>query len=168
VCGSVHKGMPHKYFHGKTGACGAPPSRPPPAARGAAVPLPRPAGRLPPPPTPCAPAQPAPPRAGIVYNVTKRAVGVELNKPVRNRIVKKRVNIRVEHVFPSKCRTDFLKRVKHNETVKREAKKAGTRAPIEQLKRYPGTPKDGYLVSAKNAEGVLPTLVAPTAFDEMI
>ena len=100
--------------------------------------------------------------------MTKRAVGVELNKPVRNRIVKKRVNIRVEHVFPSKCRTDFLKRVKHNETVKREAKKAGTRAPIEQLKRYPGTPKEGYLVSAKNAEGVLPTLVAPTAFDEMI
>ena len=123
MCGSVHKGMPHKYYHGKT---------------------------------------------GIVYNVTKRAVGVELNKPVRNRIVKKRVNIRVEHVHPSKCRLDFLARVKHNETVKREAKASGKRADITQLKRYPGTPKAGYTVSAESAGGVLPALVAPLAFDEML
>uniref|UniRef100_A0A171B877 60s ribosomal protein l21 n=1 Tax=Triatoma infestans TaxID=30076 RepID=A0A171B877_TRIIF len=27
----------------------------------------------------------------------------------------KRINVRVEHVHPSKCREDFLKRVRENE-----------------------------------------------------
>lgn len=103
-----------------------------------------------------------------MYNVTQRAVGVELNKPIRNRIIKKRVNIRVEHVHPSKCRLDFLARVKKNETVKREAKAKGERVPITMLKRYPGTPKAGYLVTALTATGTLPALVAPLAFDEML
>lgn len=71
--GAVHKGMPHKTYHGKT---------------------------------------------GIVYNVSRRALGVEINKQVRNRIIKKRINVRVEHVNQSKCRTDFLDRVKQNERVR--------------------------------------------------
>lgn len=33
-----------------------------------------------------------------------------------------RINVRVEHVNHSKCRIDFLDRVKQNETLKREAK----------------------------------------------
>jgi large subunit ribosomal protein L21e len=87
---------------------------------------------------------------------------------IRNRIIKKRVNIRVEHVHPSKCRGDFLARVKKNETVKREAKAKGLRVPIEMLKRYPGTPLPGALVKAQNAAGSVPTLIAPLSFDEMI
>ena len=43
--GSIHKGMPHKFYHGKT---------------------------------------------GIVWNVTPRAVGVEINKQVGNRIIPKK------------------------------------------------------------------------------
>jgi large subunit ribosomal protein L21e len=72
VNGSVHKGMPYKLYHGRT---------------------------------------------GIVYNVSRRAVGVEFNKQVRNRIVKKRISVRVEHIQPSKCRKDFLDRVQRNEQV---------------------------------------------------
>ena len=87
---------------------------------------------------------------------------------IRNRIIKKRVNIRVEHVHPSKCRGDFLARVKKNETVKREAKAKGLRVPIEMLKRYPGTPQPGALVKAQNAAGSVPTLIAPLSFDEML
>merc|ERR1712189_175335 len=54
-----------------------------------------------------------------VFNVTKRAVGVIVNKKLGNRIIPKRVNIRVEHVKHSKCRDDFLRRVKENEVKKR-------------------------------------------------
>merc|ERR1712169_109211 len=74
---AIQKGMPHKYYHGKT---------------------------------------------GVVWNVTPRAVGVEVNKRVGNRIMKKRLHVRLEHVKQSKCRTDFLNRVKQNEQLKKEAK----------------------------------------------
>ena len=123
ACGSVHKGMTHKFYHGKT---------------------------------------------GIVYNVTKRAVGVEMNKPIRTRIIKKRVNVRVEHVHPSKCRLDFIARVKANETIKREYKKRGEKVPLELVKRFPGTPKPSHVVKAVNAANQAPTLIAPLAFDELI
>ena len=46
--GSIHKGMPFKGYHGRT---------------------------------------------GVVFDVTKTAVGVEVNKQVRNRIIKKRIHV---------------------------------------------------------------------------
>lgn len=122
VNGAHHKGMPYKFFHGRT---------------------------------------------GVIYNVSRRAVGVEINKQVRQRIVKKLINVRVEHVRPSKCRLDFLARVQHNEQVKREAKAKGERAPIEAIKRFPGQPKAGYRVAAQSAHGA-PIDVAPQPFDDMM
>ena len=62
-------------------------------------------------------------KTGIVYNVTKSAVGVIVNKKVGNRILAKRINLRVEHVSHSKCRQEFLDRVKSNRAKKLEAKK---------------------------------------------
>ena len=64
-------------------------------------------------------------KTGIVYNVTKSSVGVIMNKKVGNRIIEKRVNLRIEHVKHSKCRDDFLKRVKQNAELKKEAKAKG-------------------------------------------
>jgi len=61
-------------------------------------------------------------RTGVVWNVTKRAIGVEVNKTVGNRVIPKRIHVRVEHVQVSKCRTDFLDRVKANDKAKKEAK----------------------------------------------
>lgn len=119
--GAVHKGMPHKYYHGRT---------------------------------------------GIVFNVSKRAIGVEINKVVRNRVEKKRVNVRVEHIRPSKCRQDFLNRVQEHDKIKRDAKKAGTRAPIELIKRFPRQPKAGYTV--KVDEESAPQTIHAIAFDEML
>ncbi len=75
--GAIHKGMPHKYYHGKTGR---------------------------------------------VWNVSKRAVGVEVNKRVRGRIIPKRIHVRVEHVKKSASRQSFLDRVKEN-TLKRKTAK---------------------------------------------
>jgi len=64
-------------------------------------------------------------RTGVIYNVTPRAVGVIVNKVVGNRYIEKRVNIRVEHVRHSKCRQDFLDRVKKNAELTTESKKTG-------------------------------------------
>src|SRR5271163_1681422 len=53
------KGLPYKYYHGKT---------------------------------------------GVVFNITKSAVGVSCQKIVGNRYIEKRLHIRVEHVRHSRCR----------------------------------------------------------------
>jgi large subunit ribosomal protein L21e len=74
---AIHKGMPHKYYHGKTGK---------------------------------------------VWNISKRAVGVEINKRVRGRIIKKRIHVRVEHVRKSASRQAFLDRVKQNSQIRKDAK----------------------------------------------
>merc|ERR1712216_673708 len=64
---AIQKGMPHKFYHGRTGR---------------------------------------------VFNVTPHAVGVIVNKKIGGRIAAKRVHVRVEHVVKSRCREEFLLRVK--------------------------------------------------------
>jgi large subunit ribosomal protein L21e len=89
------KGLPYKYYHGKT---------------------------------------------GIVFNITKSAVGVLVQKIVGNRYIEKRLHVRVEHVRHSRYRegtgtvekdivdsiVDFLKRVKENTEKRRNAKANGS------------------------------------------
>lgn len=102
VNGAIHKGMPYKVYHGKTGR---------------------------------------------VFNVTKRAVGVVVNKQVKGKILPKRVNIRVEHIKHSKCRDDFLRRVKENEQKKKEAKESG--GGKVDCKRKPAVPRTAHFVRTK-------------------
>jgi large subunit ribosomal protein L21e len=115
--GAIHKGMPHKFYHGRTGR---------------------------------------------VYNVTKRAVGVRVNKVVGNRILHKHINVRIEHVHQSKCRQGFLTRVKENELKKKEARATGVRA---QIKRTPALPKAGYTLKTK---GTTPITMAPQPFVDLM
>lgn len=61
-------------------------------------------------------------KTGRIWNVTKRAVGVEVNKRVRGRIIKKRIHVRVEHVKKSASRQAFLDRVKENSQKRKDAK----------------------------------------------
>nr|CAD7592691.1 unnamed protein product [Timema genevievae] len=61
-------------------------------------------------------------KTGRVFNVTPHALGVIVNKRLRGKIIPKRINIRIEHVIHSKCREDFMKRVKENERLLAEAK----------------------------------------------
>jgi large subunit ribosomal protein L21e len=110
-----HKGMPHKFYHGKTGR---------------------------------------------VWNVTPRAVGVEVNKRVGNRIIPKRIHVRIEHVKHSKCRTDFLTRVVENEKKKNDAKAAGK--PVPMVKRIPLQPKPGRSIS-----GTKITTLTPVPFKQL-
>jgi len=106
--GGVHKGMPHKYYHGKT---------------------------------------------GIVWNVTPRAVGVLVNKRVNTRIVQKRLHVRIEHVKHSKCRQEFLDRVKRNEEIKKKAK---ADKKTVNTKRLPEQPKAGRHVSGSKVTTLTP------------
>merc|ERR1711916_356931 len=102
---AIHKGMPHKFYHGRTGR---------------------------------------------VFNVTRRALGLIVNKPLGNRMLAKRITVRVEHVKPSNSRKAFLARVKENEKIKDEARKNKTK-PVG-LKRFPKVPRDGALVKSKKSE----------------
>ncbi|KAG3000836.1 hypothetical protein PC118_g40 [Phytophthora cactorum] len=115
--GAVQKGMPHKFYHGRTGR---------------------------------------------VYNVTKRAVGVRVNKVVGNRIIHKHINVRIEHVHQSKCRLGFLTRVKENELKKKEARATGVRA---QIKRTPVQPKVAYTLKTK---GTKPITMAAQPFVDLM
>ena len=74
-------------------------------------------------------------KTGRVFNVTPHAVGVCVNKQVRNRIVEKRINIRIEHVKHSNSRLDFLNRVKRIELLKKDAKEKNIRLKDIQLRR---------------------------------
>ncbi|QPG75798.1 60S ribosomal protein L21B [Brettanomyces nanus] len=114
VNGSIQKGMPFKFYHGRT---------------------------------------------GIVYNVTKSAVGIIVNKIVGNRYLEKRINVKIEHVKHSKCRAEFLERVKENAAKRIEAKTAGKTV---QLKRKPAPPRGSKVVTG------VPTTLAPVAYETYI
>ncbi len=108
---AIQKGMPHKYYHGKT---------------------------------------------GIVWNVTKRAIGVEMNKKVGGRYMRKRIHVRVEHVQHSKCRKEFLDRVKRNAKQAEAAKKSGKKV---SLKREPALqPKPARTINVKSSNNSIETL----------
>merc|ERR1711916_146802 len=115
VDSSIHKGMPYKFYHGRT---------------------------------------------GVVRNVTKRALGVELTKELGNRQLRKRINVRIEHVRKSKCRDDFLNRVKTNDKLKHDAHVAG-KGHIS-TKRTPIMPIKGFSVNLKDQKIIT---MEPQPFD---
>ena len=96
---SIHKGMPHKFYHGRT---------------------------------------------GIVFNVTPSSVGVIVNKYLNGRIIKKRVNLRVEHVTHSKSRNFHIERVKTNEAYKAQVRSG--KATHKSLKRRCAQPDKAKVV----------------------
>merc|ERR1719350_145011 len=97
VDGSIHKGMPYKLYHGRTGR---------------------------------------------VFNVNPRAIGVIVNKQVRNRIVPKRIHVRVEHLKLSTSRVDFLNRVRENDKKKTYANRSGRRISTKRIVAQPAGPID--------------------------
>ena len=119
-------------------------------------------------------------RTGVVYNVTKSSVGVIVYKVVGSRYMEKRVNVRVEHVKHSKCRQEFLDRVKLNAQKKKEAKAAGGKCYCVcilyslltcfflvtfNLKRIPAQPREARHVSTKKN---VPQTIAPIPYETLI
>jgi large subunit ribosomal protein L21e len=76
-------------------------------------------------------------RTGVIFNVNKRAVGLEVNKKVNGRLIKKRIHVAIPHIHKSKCRDEIIRRVKENETAKKNG--GGV-----LLKRQNTLPKAGY------------------------
>lgn len=79
-------------------------------------------------------------RTGVVFGVTQRGVGVLVNKRVGNRIVAKRLCVRIEHVRPSRCREDFVRRVQQHAAQRR----AGEHVC---MKRQPEGPRGAHVVA---------------------
>jgi large subunit ribosomal protein L21e len=110
VDGAIHKGMPYKYYHGRTGQ---------------------------------------------VFNINQRAIGVIVNKQVRNRIIPKRIHVRVEHLKLSNCRAEFMERIKENDKKKAEAKKKGTSI---STKRLPAQPSPAFNIAKPEIQLINPEL----------
>jgi len=116
---SIHRGMPHKHYHGRT---------------------------------------------GIVFNVTKAAVGVRVNKLVNGRVLEKRIHVRIEHIRPSKCQKEILARRITNDAAKVESRKTGIKI---NLKRTPKLPKEGYFLEKAGGDGVI-TTIQPLPFSDLV
>eukprot|EP00429_Kryptoperidinium_foliaceum_P019542 CAMPEP_0176047234 /NCGR_PEP_ID=MMETSP0120_2-20121206/23458_1 /TAXON_ID=160619 /ORGANISM="Kryptoperidinium foliaceum, Strain CCMP 1326" /LENGTH=205 /DNA_ID=CAMNT_0017380649 /DNA_START=84 /DNA_END=702 /DNA_ORIENTATION=+ len=84
-------------------------------------------------------------RTGVVFNVNRNALGVEMTKIVGNRQLRKRIHVNIAHVRKSRCNEDFLRRVKENDRKKQDAKLLGTTATV---KRVPEGPKEMKIVKA--------------------
>ncbi|KAK2751386.1 60S ribosomal protein L21A [Onygenales sp. PD_40] len=101
-------------------------------------------------------------KTGVVYNVTKSAVGIIIYKRVGNRYMEKRVNVRIEHVSHSRSREEFINRVKENAVKKRKAKEEGIHV---HLKRQPVGPREARTVSTA---GNLPETITPIPYETTI
>ncbi|KAK6921564.1 Ribosomal protein L21e [Dillenia turbinata] len=72
---------------------------------------------------------------------------------VGNRIIRKRVHVRVEHVQPSRCNEEFRQRKLTNDKLKAEAK---ARGEVISTKRQLQGPKPGFMVEGATLETVTP------------
>ncbi|OAF67910.1 hypothetical protein A3Q56_04353, partial [Intoshia linei] len=88
-------------------------------------------------------------KTGRVYNVTRRGIGVVVNKRVRGRIIPKKINLRVEHIKHSDSRKDFLERMVKNDKIKRDVKLGLSEYVV--LRREPEGPRSGHFVKVKEA-----------------
>ncbi|KAI5860744.1 ribosomal protein L21e-domain-containing protein [Durotheca rogersii] len=101
-------------------------------------------------------------KTGVVYNVTKNAVGVIIYKKVKHRYIEKRVNLRIEHISRSRSREDFLKRVKLNAALKKKAKEEGVAVVT---KRQATQPREARTISMADNR---PETVTPIAYETTI
>jgi len=97
-------------------------------------------------------------KTGRVYNVTQHALGVIVNKRHRGKVLPKRINVRIEHVKPSKCRDEFTARVKANDEKRRQATAKGERII---LKRKPQQPLAARVITSPPA----PVFLAPIPYE---
>lgn len=101
-------------------------------------------------------------KTGVIYNVTKSAVGIIIYKKVKHRYIEKRINVRIEHIAASRSREGFLRRVKENAELKKKAKAEGKSV---QVKRFPTLPRDATTISIKENR---PETVTPIPYETTI
>uniref|UniRef100_A0A2P2JZ75 Uncharacterized protein MANES_08G041300 n=1 Tax=Rhizophora mucronata TaxID=61149 RepID=A0A2P2JZ75_RHIMU len=89
----------------------------------------------------------------INVSMVKKFVCNEFPLQVGNRIIRKRIHVRVEHIQHSRCTEEFRLRKKKNDELKTEAK---ARGEIISTKRQPEGPKPGFMVEGATLETVTP------------
>merc|ERR1711957_109057 len=99
-------------------------------------------------------------RTGVVFNVNRNALGVEVTKIVGNRQLRKRIHVNVAHLRKSRCNGAFLRLVKEDDQKKRDAKLQGVKAVC---KRQAEGPKEMKIVKA-SADDI--EVLAPLPFVE--
>jgi len=102
-------------------------------------------------------------KTGKVYNVSNKALGLLVNKRVRGRIIEKRINVRIEHVTPSRCNEGHKKRVQFNEATKKMCREKGIRYPC--LKRQPEKPRSARTVDLKSSP---PEFLTPIRYEFVV
>ena len=118
--GAVQKGMPHKFYHGKT---------------------------------------------GTVMNVLKRAVQVLVNKRVRQRLIEKKVILRVEHIKPARYDEGKRKKIEKIENLKKLASQYniwGLNLKVHGVEE----PKKGHFVNVNKLN--LPIDVNPIPYELVV
>ena len=101
-------------------------------------------------------------RTGVVFNVTKRAIGVTVNKSVNGRIIPKQIHVSVPHAKPSTCQKQIIERRKENERIKAEIRANG--GEKVNLKRENTQPKAGYFYTLEN----IPETIQPVPYVGLI
>ncbi|WVZ05881.1 hypothetical protein V8G54_019227 [Vigna mungo] len=151
VNGAVHKGMPHKFYHGRTGRVWNV------TKRAIGVEVNKQVFTLPETITPLL----------LFFWICHLFQGLHLCSLIRilclqrvtvgllvgNRIIRKRIHVRVEHVMPSRCTEEFRLRKIKNDQLKADAKAKGEKI---STKRQPEGPKPGFMVEGATLETVTP------------
>mmetsp|Transcript_57991 Transcript_57991/g.92120 ORF Transcript_57991/g.92120 Transcript_57991/m.92120 type:complete len:164 (-) Transcript_57991:485-976(-) len=91
-------------------------------------------------------------KTGVVWNVTRNAIGVLVKKKVGNRYRTKKLTVRVEHVKPSGCRKDFLQRCRFNSNYCKNHKADPKKYPRRELRRTPKGPDPACLVDVAKTQ----------------
>ena len=73
---------------------------------------------------------------------------------MRGKILKKRINIRVEHCSPSLCQAEFHARRKANDAARAALKAAGKKPAPGQFKRQEVGPRAACIVSGKSLQTI--------------
>ena len=101
-------------------------------------------------------------KTGVVFNVSPRSVGLLMKKQVGGRYIEKRIYVRLEHVNLSKSRQDFVKRVKENERLRKEAKARGEKLT---LKRTPQQPRAAHIIKRSDYDILT---VSPIPYESLL
>uniref|UniRef100_A0A7N0VM61 Uncharacterized protein n=1 Tax=Kalanchoe fedtschenkoi TaxID=63787 RepID=A0A7N0VM61_KALFE len=96
-------------------------------------------------------------RTGKVWNVTKPAIGVEIDKQVGKRIIKREFMFIGSMYIPSRCAEEIRERKMWNDNLKAETK---ARGEVTSTKRLLEGPKPEFMV-----EGIILEIVTPTPYN---
>lgn len=100
---------------------------------------------------------------GRFYSVAQHAVGIVINKQVKDKILAERINVGIEHTVYSKSWDSSLKCGKENDQIKKEAKeKKVTRA---HLKHQPALARKAHFVRTWEKEPELQSPVLRNSWD---